>query len=79
VAITTVAEATAKGIAFVAQAIERPGGKDAVQLKVAEKAVDAYAKVAEDSTTTLIVPSDMTQVATLIGSAMKMTQLSPKA
>jgi regulator of protease activity HflC (stomatin/prohibitin superfamily) len=79
VAITTVAEATAKGIAFVAQAIERPGGKDAVQLKVAEKAVDAYSKVAEDSTTTLIVPADMTQVATLIGSAMKMTQLSPKA
>jgi regulator of protease activity HflC (stomatin/prohibitin superfamily) len=79
VAITTVAEATAKGIAFVAQAIERPGGKDAVQLKVAEKAVEAYSKVAEDSTTTLIVPADMTQVATLIGSAMKMTQITPKA
>jgi regulator of protease activity HflC (stomatin/prohibitin superfamily) len=73
-AITTVAEATAKGIAFVAQAIERPGGVQAVQLKVAEQAVTAYSKVAADSTTTLIVPGDMTQVSTLIASAMKMTQ-----
>jgi regulator of protease activity HflC (stomatin/prohibitin superfamily) len=75
-AITTVAEATAKGIAFVAQAIERPGGKDAVQLKVAEKAVEAYSKVAADATTTLVVPGDMTQVSTLIASAMKMAQAS---
>jgi regulator of protease activity HflC (stomatin/prohibitin superfamily) len=73
-AITTVAEATAKGIAYVAQAIERPGGLEAVQLKVAEKAVEAYSKVAADATTTLVVPSDMTQVSTLIASAMKMTQ-----
>ena len=73
-AITTVAEATAKGIAYVAQAIERPGGLEAVQLKVAEKAVEAYSKVASDATTTLVVPSDMTQVSTLIASAMKMTQ-----
>jgi regulator of protease activity HflC (stomatin/prohibitin superfamily) len=73
-AITTVAEATAKGIAFVAQAIERPGGKDAVQLKVAEKAVEAYSKVAADATTTLVVPGDMSQVSTLISSAMKMAQ-----
>jgi regulator of protease activity HflC (stomatin/prohibitin superfamily) len=73
-AITTVAEATAKGITFVAQAIERPGGLQAVQLKVAEKAVEAYSKVAADATTTLVVPGDMSQVSTLIASAMKMTQ-----
>jgi regulator of protease activity HflC (stomatin/prohibitin superfamily) len=73
-AIITVAEATAKGIAFVAHAIERPGGVQAVQLKVAEQAVMAYSKVAADATTTLIVPGDMTQVSTLIASAMKMTQ-----
>jgi regulator of protease activity HflC (stomatin/prohibitin superfamily) len=73
-AIITVAEANAKGIAFVAQAIERPGGLQAVQLKVAEKAVEAYSKVAADATTTLVVPGDMSQVSTLIASAMKMTQ-----
>jgi regulator of protease activity HflC (stomatin/prohibitin superfamily) len=73
-AIITVAEANAKGIAFVAQAIERPGGLQAVQLKVAEKAVEAYSKVAADATTTLVVPGDMSQVSTLIATAMKMTQ-----
>jgi regulator of protease activity HflC (stomatin/prohibitin superfamily) len=73
-AITTVAEATAKGLAYVAQAIERPGGEQAVSLKIAEQAVAAYSKVAADATTTLIVPSDMTQVSALISSAMKMIQ-----
>jgi regulator of protease activity HflC (stomatin/prohibitin superfamily) len=73
-AITTVAEATAKGLAYVAQAIERPGGEQAVSLKIAEQAVEAYSKVAADAATTLIVPSDMTQVSALISSAMKMIQ-----
>ena len=45
-----------------------------MQLKVAERAVDAYGKVAADATTTLIVPSNMTEVSTLIASAMKMVQ-----
>ena len=45
-----------------------------MQLKVAEKAVDAYAKVAADANTTLIVPSNMTEVSALISSAMKMVQ-----
>jgi regulator of protease activity HflC (stomatin/prohibitin superfamily) len=73
--ITAVAEATAQAIERIAAAIRQPGGEQAVQLKVAEKAVDAYSKVASDATTTLIVPSDMSQVSTLIASAMKMTQL----
>jgi hypothetical protein len=50
-----------------------------VQLKVAERAVDAYGRVAADATTTLIVPSDMTQVSALIGSAMKMMQTTKAA
>jgi len=74
-AILAVAEANAQAIERVAAAIRQPGGEQAVQLKVAEKAVDAYSKVAADATTTLIIPSNMTEVASLIGSAMKMTQL----
>ncbi len=73
-AITTVANATAMAIERIAAAIRQPGGAEAVQLKVAEKAVDAYSKVAADATTTLIVPSNMTEVSALIGSAMKMVQ-----
>lgn len=71
-AILAVAEATAEAIRVVAEAIRQPGGQEAVQLKVAERAVDAYAKVAADATTTLIVPSNMTEVSALIASAMKM-------
>ena len=61
-------------VASLASAIRQPGGEQAVQLKVAEKAVEAYSRVASDATTTLIVPSNMTEVATLISSAMKMVQ-----
>ena len=73
-AITAVAEASAKAIAYIAQAIERPGGQQAAQLKVAEKAVEAYSLVASEATTTLVVPSNMTEVSALITSAMKMVQ-----
>ncbi|MHB8947703.1 MAG: SPFH domain-containing protein [Rhodoferax sp.] len=72
--ILAVAEATAQAIERIAAAINQPGGSDAVQLKVAEKAVDAYSKVATNATTTLIVPSNMTEVSALISSAMKMVQ-----
>lgn len=71
-AIKAVADATAQAIARVAEAIRQPAGEQAVQLKVAEKAVEAYAQVASDATTTLIVPSNMTEVSALITSAMKM-------
>ncbi len=74
-AITAVADATAQAIALVAAAIRQPGGEQAVQLKVAERAVDAYSKVAADANTTLVVPSNMTDTAALITSAMKMIQL----
>ena len=73
-AIVAVAEATAEGIRKVADAIRQPGGEQAVQLKVAERAVDAYSKVASDATTTLIVPSNMTETAALITSAMRLVQ-----
>ena len=75
-AILAVADANAKAIELVANAIRLPGGEQAVQLKVAEKAVEAYSRVASDATTTLIVPSNMTEVAALIASAMKMVQSS---
>ncbi len=71
-AITEVANATASAIERIASAINQPGGEQAVQLKVAERAVDAYGKVAADATTTLIVPGNMTEVSALIASAMKM-------
>ncbi|MFN9745106.1 MAG: SPFH domain-containing protein [Betaproteobacteria bacterium] len=68
-AISAVAEATAEAIRKIAAAIREPGGEQAVQLKVAEKAVDAYANLARTNNT-MIVPGNMTEVASLIGTAM---------
>ena len=78
-AIMTLASASAQAIERVALAINHPGGAQAVQLQVAEKAVDAYGKLAADATTTLIVPSNMTEVSALITSAMKMMQVDRPA
>ena len=77
--ILAVAEATAQAIERIAAAIRQPGGADAVQLKVAEKAVDAYSRVAADAKTTLIVPSNMSEVSTLITSAMTMVHSHSKS
>ncbi|MCO5976938.1 SPFH domain-containing protein [Ideonella oryzae] len=68
-AIVAVAEATALAIRQVAQAIQAPGGEQAVQLKVAEKAVEAYAQLAQKNNS-MIVPGHMGEVAGLIGTAM---------
>ena len=68
-AITAVADATADAIRKIAAAIQSPGGEQAVQLKVAEKAVDAYAQLAQKNNT-MIVPGNMTEVSALIGTAM---------
>ncbi len=73
--ITAVAEATALAIERIAAAIRQPGGDQAVQLKVAERAVDAFGKVAADAATTLIIPANMNEVSGLIASAMKMVQV----
>ena len=70
-AIMTVASATAQAIQRIAEAIRSPGGEQAVQLKVAEKAVEAYAQLAQKNNT-MIVPGNMSEVAALIGTAMSL-------
>ncbi|MBP6515247.1 MAG: paraslipin [Steroidobacteraceae bacterium] len=68
-AITAVADATADAIRKIAAAIQSPGGEQAVTLKVAEKAVEAYAQLAQKNNT-MIVPGNMSEVSALIGTAM---------
>jgi regulator of protease activity HflC (stomatin/prohibitin superfamily) len=74
-AIVAVAEATAAAIRQVAAAIREPGGEQAVQLKVAEKAVEAYSQLAQKNNT-MIVPGNMTEVSALIASAMAVMKQS---
>ncbi|HXD05247.1 MAG TPA: stomatin-like protein [Burkholderiaceae bacterium] len=68
-AITAVADATADAIRKIAAAIREPGGEQAVQLKVAERAVDAFSQLAQKNNS-MIVPANLGDVSGLIGSAM---------
>src|ERR671928_123616 len=68
-AIVAVADATSEAIRKIAEAIRSPGGEQAVQLKGAEKAVDAFSHLAQKNNT-MIVPANMGEVAGLIGTAM---------
>ena len=68
-AIIAVADATAEAIRKIAEAIRSPGGDQAVQLKVAERAVDAFSQLAQKNNT-MIVPSNVSEVSALIASAM---------
>jgi len=74
-AIVAVADATADAIRKIAEAIRAPGGEQAVQLKVAERAVDAYQSLAKTNNT-MIVPGNMTEVASLIASSMALIKSS---
>lgn len=75
-AIASVADATADAIRKIAAAISEPGGQQAVQLKVAEKAVEAYAQLAQKNNT-MIVPGNMSEVSSLIGTAMALIKSTP--
>ena len=67
-AILSIAEANAKAIKQVAEAINSPGGINAVNLKVAEQYVAAFSNLAKTSNT-LIVPSNLSDLAGLVSTA----------
>jgi regulator of protease activity HflC (stomatin/prohibitin superfamily) len=75
-AIIAVADATSEAIRKIAEAIRSPGGEQAVQLKVAEKAVEAYSHLAQKNNT-MIVPGNMSEVSALIGTAMALLKNKP--
>ncbi|MCE2660015.1 MAG: SPFH/Band 7/PHB domain protein [Rubrivivax sp.] len=77
-AITAVADATADAITKIAAAIHQPGGEQAVQLKVAERAIEAYSQLAQKNNT-MIVPGNMAEVSGLIGTAMTLIKGSGAA
>src|SRR6266704_3142235 len=68
-AILSIATATAEGIRRVAEAIQAPGGFQAVQLRVAEQYVTQFGNLAKAGNT-LIVPANLTDVASFIATAM---------
>jgi regulator of protease activity HflC (stomatin/prohibitin superfamily) len=68
-AIRVIADATAAGVRAVAEAIDDKGGMDAANLKVAQQYVEAFANLAKVGNT-LIVPSNISDVASVVASAM---------
>jgi regulator of protease activity HflC (stomatin/prohibitin superfamily) len=77
-AVLTVAQATAEAIRKVAEAIQSPGGMEAVNLKVAERYVDAFGNLAKTGNT-LIVPANLSDVGSLISTAMTVVKSQSSA
>lgn len=72
-ATLAIATATAEAIRKVAEASEAQGGMTAVNLQVAEKYVQAFTEMARKNNT-LIVPANMSDMTSLISSAMQIVQ-----
>ena len=68
-AIRAVANATADGIRQVAQALQSPGGHEALQFRVAQQYINEFGNLAK-SVNTMIVPSNVADIAVMIGTAM---------
>ncbi len=77
-ATLAIATATAEALRRIAEATREPGGMDAVNLKVAEQYVQAFAQLAKEGNT-ILLPSNMNDMGSMIASAMSiMRQTDPK-
>ncbi|MBL7480627.1 SPFH domain-containing protein [Legionella bononiensis] len=72
-AIKAVASANAQAIQQIAQAIQSTGGMEAVNFKVAEQYVDAFARVAKEGNT-LILPGNLADLGGLVATAMSIVK-----
>ena len=76
-AILAVATATAEGIRRVAEASQMAGGAEAIQLRVAEQYIGEFGKVINNADT-VILPSNLADVASVITTAMNVVQQNRK-
>ncbi len=65
--IERIANATAEGIRKIAETIQAPGGKEAVDLRIAEQYIQEFGKLAKENNT-MIVPADLSNVAGMVAS-----------
>ena len=75
--IEQVAIATANGIRAIALAINEQGGKDAVNLRIAEQYLTEFGKLAKESNT-MIMPANLTDISSIIATATKVFDTSKK-
>ena len=77
-AILAIATATSEGIRKVAEAIQLPGGYEAVQLRVAEQYIGEFGNLAKASNT-LVLPASVSDVGSMIALAMNVINQKPGA
>lgn len=77
-AILAIADASAEALRKTGAAIREPGGSDAVNLKVAEQYVNAFAQLAKTNNS-LIVPANMGDISGLIAGALQVVKSQQKA
>jgi len=75
-AILAIAIATSEGIRKVAEAMQDPGGFEAVQLRVAEQYIGEFGKLAKSSNT-LVLPASVADVGSMIALAMNVINKNP--
>jgi regulator of protease activity HflC (stomatin/prohibitin superfamily) len=68
-AILAVANATAAGLKQVGESIAGRGGVEAMQLRVAEEYVKQFGTLANEAASTLVVPANLTDIASMIALA----------
>lgn len=76
--IEKVAEATAQGIRDISSAINEEGGKDAVNLRIAEQYLTEFGKLAHQNNT-MIIPSNLSDISGIIATATSVFEGSKKS
>ncbi|MBR6027064.1 MAG: paraslipin [Neisseriaceae bacterium] len=76
-ALRLVAKATSDAIHMVADAVKQPGGIEAVNLKVAEQYVEAFAKLAKEGNT-MIMPANIADVGGLVAAGLQIVKNQSK-
>lgn len=75
--IELIATATAQGLRMVAEALNSPGGLEAMNLRVAEQYVREFGKLAQ-TTNTLILPQNMSDVGSFVAAVTKTLEATKK-
>ena len=76
--IELVAQATAEGIKKVAEALTSAGGETAANLRVAEKYIAEFGKLAQTNNT-MIIPASMGDISAMVATVMSVLENSKKA
>lgn len=76
--IQLIAHATATGIRMIAEAIQAPGGQEAVSLRIAEQYVQEFGKLAKEGNT-LILPQNLSDIGGTVAALAKIMNIGSQS